>query len=142
MPGDLEPDDPELDVSSLIDVCFLLLIYFLVTTTIVMQEMDLDFGMSGPGLVSESPSAPLIIRLDANGRITLNPNHFPEVVGEAGGGKELPILIERLEMLKAGRGESAPVILSLDDQVDYQRVVDLFNCLAQCGVRRAGIINL
>jgi len=30
----LLPDEPTLDISSLIDVCFLLLIYFLVTTTI------------------------------------------------------------------------------------------------------------
>ena len=30
----LTPDEPTLDISSLIDVCFLLLIYFLVTTTI------------------------------------------------------------------------------------------------------------
>ena len=38
--------EPELDISSLIDVCFLLLIYFLVTSTITPREQDL--GMSLP----------------------------------------------------------------------------------------------
>ena len=33
--------NPELDISSLIDVCFLLLIYFIVTSTITPREQDL-----------------------------------------------------------------------------------------------------
>ena len=36
----LEEDKPELSISPLIDICFLLLIYFLVTTTIKQKERD------------------------------------------------------------------------------------------------------
>ena len=41
----LEDDEPGLDISSLIDVCFLLLIYFLVTTTIQPREQDLRMSL-------------------------------------------------------------------------------------------------
>ena len=35
-------NDPELDISSLVDVAFLLLIYFLVTSTLRPDETDLS----------------------------------------------------------------------------------------------------
>jgi hypothetical protein len=37
---------PALDISSLIDVCFLLLIYFLVTSTITPRETDLGMALA------------------------------------------------------------------------------------------------
>ena len=44
----LEPEEePALDISSLIDVCFLLLIYFLVTSTIKPRESDLGLQLPG-----------------------------------------------------------------------------------------------
>ncbi|QQL43946.1 biopolymer transporter ExbD [Sulfuriroseicoccus oceanibius] len=41
--------EPGLDISSLIDVSFLLLIYFLVTTTLKPKEVDLGFRLPGEG---------------------------------------------------------------------------------------------
>ena len=41
----LDEDEPELNISSLIDICFLLLIYFLVTTTIKAKEQDVDMAL-------------------------------------------------------------------------------------------------
>ena len=43
----VEDEDPTLDISSLIDVCFLLLIYFIVATSLI-QERKLDMSMPGP----------------------------------------------------------------------------------------------
>lgn len=40
----VEDEDPKLDISSLIDVCFLLLIYFIVATSLI-QERKLDMSM-------------------------------------------------------------------------------------------------
>ena len=37
--------DPELDISSLIDVCFLLLIYFIVTSSVTIRESDLAMSL-------------------------------------------------------------------------------------------------
>ncbi|MFT6596748.1 MAG: biopolymer transport protein ExbD, partial [Akkermansiaceae bacterium] len=40
-----EEDEPALNISSLIDVCFLLLIYFIVTTQIVRKEQELSTSL-------------------------------------------------------------------------------------------------
>lgn len=34
----IEDEDPKLDISSLIDVCFLLLIYFIVATSLIQER--------------------------------------------------------------------------------------------------------
>jgi biopolymer transport protein ExbD len=44
----LEEDEPGIDISSLIDVCFLLLIYFIVTSTIAEPESDLILQLPTP----------------------------------------------------------------------------------------------
>ena len=49
-----EPE-PELDISSLIDVCFLLLIYFLVTSTITPRETDLGMSLPAANPSNEQP---------------------------------------------------------------------------------------
>ncbi|MBT8038388.1 MAG: biopolymer transporter ExbD [Verrucomicrobiae bacterium] len=46
----LTPDDPELDISSLIDVCFFLLIFFLVTSTIQQRYIDVLNCLAGAGI--------------------------------------------------------------------------------------------
>lgn len=62
---------PELDISSLIDVCFLLLIYFIVTSTITPREQDLGMALpanSPPS--SEQPKIdPMFIKVNASGAI-------------------------------------------------------------------------
>ncbi|MBG7607508.1 MAG: biopolymer transporter ExbD [Verrucomicrobia bacterium] len=50
--------EPQLDISSLIDVCFLLLIYFLVTCTIQPREQDLLMALPTPGSSPVSPAIP------------------------------------------------------------------------------------
>ncbi len=65
----VEDEDPKLDISSLIDVCFLLLIYFLVATSLI-QERKLDMSMPGQS-VSDTASQiePALIRIIKDGTI-------------------------------------------------------------------------
>lgn len=50
----VEDEDPKLDISSLIDVCFLLLIYFIVATSLI-QERKLDMSMPGQAMAKTPP---------------------------------------------------------------------------------------
>ena len=69
-----EPEDePELDVASLIDVSFLLLIYFIVTSTLQKQETDL--GLTLPSSVASGAPVdiePVNIKIDGEGNIYWN----------------------------------------------------------------------
>ena len=62
---------PALDISSLIDVCFLLLIYFLVATTIQKKEVDVPLALpaSAPSDAEMPDIDPLFIKVDASGAI-------------------------------------------------------------------------
>ncbi len=65
----VEDEDPKLDISSLIDVCFLLLIYFIVATSLI-QERKLDMSMPGQAMgENASQIEPALIRIIKDGTI-------------------------------------------------------------------------
>lgn len=128
-----EPD-PELDMSSLIDVSFLLLIYFLVTSTLDPKEADL--GMTMP--TSQSGSAPveidqMTIEVNNAGHIVLN----EEVLDTDPDSREVPLLLDRLRTYaeSANLTNSKPlVVIAADDAAKGQRFIDVLNTLADKSV--------
>ncbi|MEM6278256.1 MAG: biopolymer transporter ExbD [Verrucomicrobiota bacterium] len=125
-------EDPALDMSSLIDVSFLLLIYFLVTSTLDPKEADL--GMTMPTSTSSSATPPvevdqMTIDVNSSGHIVLN----EEVLDTDPTKREVPLLLDRLRTYAqtAKMTESEPVvIIAADDAAKGQRFVDVLNALA------------
>ncbi|MDF2375798.1 MAG: biopolymer transporter ExbD [Verrucomicrobiales bacterium] len=125
-------EDPALDMSSLIDVSFLLLIYFLVTSTLDPKEADL--GMTMPTSQSTSSSSPpeidqMTIDVNSSGHIVLN----EEVLDTDPEKREVPLLLDRLRTYAqtAKMTDSQPVvIIAADDAAKGQRFVDVLNALA------------
>jgi len=133
-------DEPVLDVSSLIDVSFLLLIYFLVTSTLQKQEADL--GLSLPADRTKAPTdegiEPLPIRIDPDGTILVS----GEVVEQPGDQRDLPTLFERVRNFKKlakFAGQTAVVILDADNKAKQQRFVDVINTLAKVEIKAVTI---
>lgn len=124
-------EDPELDMSSLIDVSFLLLIYFLVTSTLDPKEADL--GMTMPTNTSSSPSEveidQMTVEVNSSGHIVLN----EEVLDTDIENHEVPLLLDRLRTYaeSARLTDSQPmVIIAADDASKGQRFVDVLNALS------------
>ena len=127
-------------MSSLIDVSFLLLIYFLVTSTLEPKEADL--GITMPTSQSEGSAKPEIdqmtVEVNSSGHIVLNDEVLdtdPEV-------REVPLLLDRLKTYaeSARLTDSKPmVIIAADDAAKGQRFVDVLNALADKSV---GINNV
>ncbi|MDB4537837.1 biopolymer transporter ExbD [Akkermansiaceae bacterium] len=128
-----EDDEPGLDISSLIDVCFLLLIYFLVTTQIVKKEQELDMAMPSSAPSDTPPTiTPMLITLEANGNISIKTDGPEEVVERDSDVRTLPILLERLEIYKsiAVNAASTPVVqIKVDGEAEQQRLIDIINAL-------------
>jgi biopolymer transport protein ExbD len=128
-----EPD-PELDMSSMIDVSFLLLIYFLVTSTLDPKEADL--GMTMP--TSQTGSAPveidqMTIEVNNAGHIVLN----DEVLDTNPDSRDVPLLLDRLRTYaeSANLTNSKPlVVIAADDAAKGQRFIDVLNTLADKSV--------
>lgn len=118
----------------MIDVCFLLLFFYILTSKPVKQEADMS--MSLPGTVSQDQALDIPdeqrVTIQDNGQIILN-----DLPLDAPGTKELPGLLATLkrfqESCKANKSE-AMVTVDVSDNATHQRVVDVLNVCAQVGI--------
>ncbi|MEM9079540.1 MAG: biopolymer transporter ExbD [Verrucomicrobiota bacterium] len=129
----LEEDEPELNISSLIDICFLLLIYFLVTTTIKAREQDVDMSLPSVAPSEEIPELkPLFIKVDGQGIIFVNAGAAQERLDEDADMREVPLLASRLDNyanMARATGEEPLVQVYVDGDASHQRVIDVLNAL-------------
>jgi biopolymer transport protein ExbD len=142
----VEEDQPKLDISSLIDATFLLLIYFLVTTTIQPRESDVQMQLPAAA-PSETPPEiePKLISIDANGAIFVGAGAGqipmdvdPEVRG-------VPMLTEDLKAYaeSARSADSEPLVqIYVDGAAKQQRVVDVLNALAGTNISKVTFTDL
>ena len=125
-----EQDEPDLDMAPLIDMTFLLLIYFICTCTLVMPEADL--GIRLPGMVSQATSVDMpdeqMIEVRDTGEVYLNDRQFDSATST-----DLPALVAtlvRYRMSAKASGSKALITIMADDDTLHQRVMDVMNACA------------
>ncbi|NQU40405.1 MAG: biopolymer transporter ExbD [Lentisphaerae bacterium] len=129
-----QENEPELEIASLIDMVFLLLIYFMVTASLVKSEGDL--GIKLPGVVQQSVAVDMpdeqILEVRGDNRVFLN----GRVLGEADQ-QDMPELVRTLQRYRlaseAGKNR-ALITIWADDVVKHQRVIDVMNACADAGI--------
>jgi biopolymer transport protein ExbD len=126
-------DEPAFTVSAMIDVSFLLLIFFLVTSTLHKEESDL--GVKFPG--HEGHGSVTIdffeVTIAADGAIVV----YGETLDRDPAKRSLPRLRDWLRDYKRAAnlsGDKPLVVVLADDNADTQRLVDVLNCLAEVGI--------
>ena len=140
-------DEPVLDISSLIDVCFLLLIYFLVTSTIQPKEQDLPMALPGPSVENPIPIEDMVnvmIGVKGDGSIVMNAGDDEEVLDTDIAIREVPQTKERLKMLNdLARSSGCEVFVQIvsEEGVTHQRFIDVLNCLKGEGISKISIAN-
>lgn len=137
---------PELDISSLIDVCFLLLIYFLVTSTIAPRETDLGMSLPAANPSNEQPKIePMFIRVDAPGVIYTGVGAGQQQLDQDAGSREVPLLDSQLDLYAAAArsaGSTPLVQVFVDPGATQQRVIDVLNSLAGAGISSVTFTDL
>lgn len=142
-----EEDEPGVDISSLIDVCFLLLIYFIVTSTIVKKEQDLNMTLPSSAPSDTPPEIrPLLIKLDSNGYVYLSSEGGQEQLVESDPDqRNLPQLTQQLEVYAsaARNSSSEPVVqVYVESEARQQRVIDILNALAGVNITKITFTDL
>ena len=123
-----QDEDVGLSLTSLIDVIFLLLIFFIVTTTLIDPTKKLEIQLPEAKAASpDSKSIPVTIELGRRGAVTLN-----------GKAVRLNTLERRLkELAKENRKKSA--IVRADRRLDYGQVVKVLGICRASGFLDIGI---
>lgn len=120
----------DLNVTSLVDVLFLLLIFFTLTSTFKHAgELDLQLpksttaGAAGPGA---APKAVTLV-LTEHGTLLLNgtPTTFEQ-------------LLPKLRSVRAGRPD-AQVMIEAEEKVEHGRIVQLLDAVRSAGFTGVGI---
>jgi biopolymer transport protein ExbD len=141
-----EDDPPKLEISSLIDICFLLLIYFLVTSTLIPRETDLDMRLPAQVQSDSQPDIePLFIRVDANGTIFSGTGAAQQALDSNEADRNVPLLAAQLELYAtaARSGGSTPLVqIYADGNASQQRVIDVLNALARVSITSVTFTDL
>lgn len=138
--------DPELDISSLIDVCFLLLIYFIVTSSVSIRESDLGMSLPAANPSNEQPKIePMFIRVDAAGVIYTGVGAGQQQLDSDASVREVPLLDSQLDLYAAAArsaGSTPLVQVFVDPGTTQQRVIDVLNSLAGAGISSVTFTDL
>ncbi len=121
-----KPREPvDINLAPLIDVVFILLLFFVVTTTFTREtQLKVDLPEAVSGTAPEVTKTPLEILVGVDGSFALN--------GKSLSKNDLASLMEALR-LESGGDKSLPVMLSADGQAPHQAVVTAMDAAAKLG---------
>ena len=124
-----KPDEPEanVDMTPMIDCVFLLLVFFMVSTTFNKREADISFALPGTAEQSDSVEIPdeQIIQITAAGNVFLNDLEY-----DAPANSDMPELVKTLILFRqTAEANKVPAMITIapEDTVKQQRVVDVLN---------------
>jgi len=124
-------EDPTVDLTSLIDVVFLLLIFFMVSTTFERQAV-LKVDLPEASLVEDRVEMPdsLELVIDGEGRMYLNNQRLIDSDART---------IRAAISQQAGENRNIPLILRADRQTPHHHVVTAMDVAAQLGFSNLSI---
>lgn len=124
----------EMQMGPMIDMVFLLLVFFMVTAKPIKQESDISLGLPGTVAAEESVDLPdeQRVRIEDDGSVVLNDSTLG-----APGDATLDALVATLKRFKesadANKSE-ALVTLDAADGTSHQRIVDVLNACAKADI--------
>ena len=121
-----KPREPvDINLAPLIDVVFILLLFFVVTTTFTREtQLKVDLPEAVSGTPPEVTKTPLEILVGVDGSFALN--------GKSLSKNDLASLMEALR-LESGGDKSLPVMLSADGKAPHQAVVTAMDAASKLG---------
>ena len=124
----------EMQMGPMIDMVFLLLVFFMVTAKPVKQESDISLGLPGTVAAEEAIELPdeQRIRIEEDGSVVLNDS----VLGVPADSTlaELVATLKRFKESADANKADALVTLDAADGTNHQRIVDVLNACAKADI--------
>jgi len=131
----IEHSQIELQIAPMIDVCFLLLFFYILTSKPVKPEADMS--MSLPGTVPQEESVEIPdeqrISVQEDGQVILN-----DLPMDNAQNRDLPVLLKTLVRFKeTADANKSEALITVDaaDGSQHQRIVDVLNVCARAGIQ-------
>ncbi len=118
-------DHAEIDMTPMLDIVFLLIIFFMVSTTFVMTP-GLKLTLPNAATPDRENTGDIVLTLTQEGGLFLN--RTPVVPAEL-----------RDKLLAAASGPDQVVIVRADENVNHGRVVEVMDITRQAGLTRLAI---
>lgn len=129
-----EGDEPDINMAPMIDMVFLLLVYFMVAASLIRSEADLSIRL--PGMLSQSQDVSIpdeqMIEVKTEGHVILNGREFDSTASS-----QLPELTETLTRYRQScqaAGIEALITIDAAPTARHQRVIDVMNACAGAGI--------
>jgi biopolymer transport protein ExbD len=119
----------ELNVTPMLDLAFVLLIIFMITTPLMEKSVDLVVPSSEAAAKAVDPSAVQTISIDRAETIALN-----------GTGMDIAQLEAELVALKSERPDLAVVIRS-HKELPVQRLIDVMDAVQRAKITKLGVVT-
>jgi len=117
----------ELNITPLLDLVFVLLVIFIITTPQLVNNLEINLPSGKPPDQTKTPPKPNRIEVNAQGQVTLN--NEPVTVSE---------LKEKLAAMKASDPEMS-VVVNGADEADFQAMVNVIDVLHQLDITKMGL---
>ena len=117
----------ELNITPLLDLVFVLLVIFIITTPQLMNNLEMNLPSPKPPPKSDQKPKFTRIAIDAKGQITLDDAAVT-----------LTQLKEKLTALKAENPDPA-VVVKGSDEVEYQSMVSVLDTLQSLDINKVGL---
>ena len=120
----------ELNITPLLDLVFVLLVIFIITTPQMMNNLEMSLPSPKPPPPSKDKPKINNIVVDAKGQTFLN----NELV-------TIQLLRQRLQDIK-DQDPDPSVVVNGDDAVDYQHIVNVLDVLRQLSITKVGLATV
>jgi biopolymer transport protein ExbD len=117
----------ELNITPLLDLVFVLLVIFIITTPQLMNNLEMNLPSGKPPAPKKDKPKITRIEVDANSHITLD-----------GAAVTVAQLRDKLSELKSGNPD-LPVVVKGSDDVEYQGMVAVLDTLQQLDITKVGL---
>ncbi len=117
----------ELNITPLLDLAFVLLVIFIITTPQLSNDLELNLPSPKKNNTPKPPPKINRIQVDVTGKISLNDQPI-----------ELPALKQTLVAMKTTDPDTSVVVRGAA-AVDYQRVISVLDLLQQADITKVGL---
>ncbi len=126
---------PSIPIAPMIDVVFLLLMYYLVTSTLEKQEADISFQL--PGVVEQSEPLEMpdeqIVEIDDEGQVVVNEYAYDSP--KASRFYELTAMLTRFKEASDANKVEALVTIAPSDGASHQVIVRVMDACSEAGIK-------